>query len=223
MQSCVSASLSVCRRATRKERQREKMRERKDGYTHDSSRLLTPLSSSRPGSLHLVDSEFLARSFVIRYTLFISLNFQFFFFSLPLFLSPSPSLSILSWSYVSLLLHTSFFLLFLVLSLNMSASAENATNTPFPLAGSKDKDLPPLVSDAPPRVLIAGAGLGGLFLGILLERAGIPYEIFERAAEPRPLGKQSPLRMYCGRRTRKQTHDAFITHPSISFSFLFMP
>ncbi|KAG0282407.1 hypothetical protein BGZ96_000518 [Linnemannia gamsii] len=70
----------------------------------------------------------------------------------------------------------------------MSASAVNTTNTPFPLAESKDKDLPPFVSDAPPRVLIAGAGLGGLFLGILLERAGIPYEIFERAAEPRPLG-----------------------------------
>lgn len=44
-------------------------------------------------------------------------------------------------------------------------------------------------SDEPPRVLIAGAGLGGLFLGILLERAGIPYEIFERSTEMRPLGK----------------------------------
>lgn len=43
-------------------------------------------------------------------------------------------------------------------------------------------------SDEPPRVLIAGAGLGGLFLGILLERAGIPYEIFERSTEMRPLG-----------------------------------
>lgn len=44
-------------------------------------------------------------------------------------------------------------------------------------------------SDELPRVLIAGAGLGGLFLGIQLERAGIPYEIFERSTEMRPLGK----------------------------------
>ncbi|KAF9114753.1 hypothetical protein BGX30_006492, partial [Mortierella sp. GBA39] len=41
---------------------------------------------------------------------------------------------------------------------------------------------------APPRVLIAGAGLAGLFLGILLEKAGIPYEIFERTSEIKPLG-----------------------------------
>ncbi|KAG0293458.1 hypothetical protein BGZ96_002800 [Linnemannia gamsii] len=57
---------------------------------------------------------------------------------------------------------------------------------------SSGSDLPPLVTDRPPRVLIAGAGLGGLFLGILLEKAGIPYEIFERSAEPRPLGKLTP-------------------------------
>ncbi|KAG0313603.1 hypothetical protein BGZ99_008716 [Dissophora globulifera] len=39
-----------------------------------------------------------------------------------------------------------------------------------------------------PKVLIVGAGIGGLFLGILLERAGIEYEIFERAAQIKPLG-----------------------------------
>ncbi|KAG0054777.1 hypothetical protein BGZ83_010453 [Gryganskiella cystojenkinii] len=39
-----------------------------------------------------------------------------------------------------------------------------------------------------PRVLIAGAGIGGLFLGIVLERAGIPYEIYERAPEVRTVG-----------------------------------
>ncbi|KAG9070427.1 hypothetical protein KI688_007963 [Linnemannia hyalina] len=65
-----------------------------------------------------------------------------------------------------------------------------STNTtkPVPTGGFKGSDLPPLVTDRPPRVLIAGGGLGGLFLGILLEKAGIPYEIFERSAEIKPLG-----------------------------------
>ncbi|KAF9316722.1 hypothetical protein BG003_001633 [Podila horticola] len=44
-----------------------------------------------------------------------------------------------------------------------------------------------------PKVLIVGAGLGGITLGILLERAGIPYEIFERAAEVKPLGPSVTL------------------------------
>ncbi|KAF9114064.1 hypothetical protein BGX27_000195 [Mortierella sp. AM989] len=39
-----------------------------------------------------------------------------------------------------------------------------------------------------PVVLIAGAGIGGLMMGILLERACIPYQIFERAREIKPYG-----------------------------------
>ncbi|KAG9071681.1 hypothetical protein KI688_005894 [Linnemannia hyalina] len=39
-----------------------------------------------------------------------------------------------------------------------------------------------------PKVLIAGAGLAGLTLGMLLHKAGIPFEIYERAAEIKPLG-----------------------------------
>ncbi|KAH7056089.1 hypothetical protein BKA57DRAFT_500435 [Linnemannia elongata] len=39
-----------------------------------------------------------------------------------------------------------------------------------------------------PTVLIVGAGLGGLLLGALLERAEISYTIFERALVVRPLG-----------------------------------
>ncbi|KAG0373252.1 hypothetical protein BGX24_011950 [Mortierella sp. AD032] len=70
----------------------------------------------------------------------------------------------------------------------MSSSTERSTETPLPTTGFKGSNLPHLVTDDPPRVLIAGAGLAGLFLGILLEKAGIPYEIFERSAEIRPLG-----------------------------------
>ncbi|KAF9127565.1 hypothetical protein BGX30_014731 [Mortierella sp. GBA39] len=39
-----------------------------------------------------------------------------------------------------------------------------------------------------PKVLIAGGGLGGLSLGMLLQQTDIPYEIFERATEPKALG-----------------------------------
>ncbi|KAF9097531.1 hypothetical protein BGX23_008609 [Mortierella sp. AD031] len=39
-----------------------------------------------------------------------------------------------------------------------------------------------------PKVLIVGAGLGGLLLGALLERCNIPYTIFERATSVKPLG-----------------------------------
>ncbi|KAG0253558.1 hypothetical protein BG011_006303, partial [Mortierella polycephala] len=38
------------------------------------------------------------------------------------------------------------------------------------------------------KVLIVGAGLGGLILAALLERAGIQYEVFERAKKIIPLG-----------------------------------
>lgn len=45
------------------------------------------------------------------------------------------------------------------------------------------------VTNQPPHVLTSGAGLAGLFLGILLEKAGIPYDIYERATEIKPIGK----------------------------------
>jgi len=46
----------------------------------------------------------------------------------------------------------------------------------------------PQGSSSQPLVLIAGAGIGGLMLGTLLERIGIPYVIFERASKVKPLG-----------------------------------
>ncbi|ORZ08744.1 hypothetical protein BCR41DRAFT_388476 [Lobosporangium transversale] len=39
-----------------------------------------------------------------------------------------------------------------------------------------------------PKVMIVGAGIGGLFLGMLLESLGCPYHIYERATEHRALG-----------------------------------
>ncbi|KAF9330079.1 hypothetical protein BGZ91_000278 [Linnemannia elongata] len=39
-----------------------------------------------------------------------------------------------------------------------------------------------------PKVMIVGAGLGGLVLGILLEKMGIEYDIFERSAVCKPYG-----------------------------------
>ncbi|KAG0209585.1 hypothetical protein BGX28_010200 [Mortierella sp. GBA30] len=42
-----------------------------------------------------------------------------------------------------------------------------------------------------PRVIIAGAGIGGLTLAILLERANISYQVLERALEVKTLGKEA--------------------------------
>ncbi|KAF9090100.1 hypothetical protein BGX29_011675 [Mortierella sp. GBA35] len=39
-----------------------------------------------------------------------------------------------------------------------------------------------------PRIVVVGAGIGGLFMGILLERAGFTYQIFERASHVKALG-----------------------------------
>ncbi|KAF9935131.1 hypothetical protein FBU30_007510 [Linnemannia zychae] len=51
------------------------------------------------------------------------------------------------------------------------------------------KGSPKIASTDKPRVLIVGAGMGGLMLGALLEKSNVPYEIFERATSIKPLDK----------------------------------
>ncbi|KAF9107381.1 hypothetical protein BGX27_008773 [Mortierella sp. AM989] len=45
-----------------------------------------------------------------------------------------------------------------------------------------------MTSSDPPKVMIVGAGIGGLFLALLLERQKVPYMIYERTAEVKSLG-----------------------------------
>lgn len=40
-----------------------------------------------------------------------------------------------------------------------------------------------------PKVMIVGAGIGGVTLALLLLKANIPFSLFERAKEVKPLGK----------------------------------
>ncbi|KAG0070030.1 hypothetical protein BGZ90_012782 [Linnemannia elongata] len=47
---------------------------------------------------------------------------------------------------------------------------------------------PPLSDGKNANVMIIGAGLAGLLLAILLDKAGIPYQIYERAKGVKPLG-----------------------------------
>ncbi|GJJ74641.1 hypothetical protein EMPS_06999 [Entomortierella parvispora] len=53
--------------------------------------------------------------------------------------------------------------------------------------------LPNTSDDKNPHVMIVGAGLGGLMLAILLDKAGIPYQIYERASSVKPLGSVMSL------------------------------
>jgi hypothetical protein len=65
---------------------------------------------------------------------------------------------------------------------------------PEPVYVSTAKPRPPLTPEElenskKPKVIIVGAGLGGLTLAILLHKANIPFDVYERAREVIPLGK----------------------------------
>ena len=49
---------------------------------------------------------------------------------------------------------------------------------------------------SPPKVLIIGAGISGLTLAQLLRKQGIPFEIFERDANPSARGTGYALGLY---------------------------
>ncbi|KAG0365577.1 hypothetical protein BGZ54_006388 [Gamsiella multidivaricata] len=54
-------------------------------------------------------------------------------------------------------------------------------------------ERPLITPSQKPKVLIVGAGLCGLTLGILLEKAGVPYDIYERMTQVKPLGSALSL------------------------------
>lgn len=60
-------------------------------------------------------------------------------------------------------------------------------------------------SNRKPKVIIAGGGLGGLTLAILLHKANIDFEVLERAKEVKPLGE------------KKSTKSWYLSHGSLYF------
>lgn len=64
-------------------------------------------------------------------------------------------------------------------------NAEVCTSTATPRAPLTEEEWANMDK---PKVLIVGAGIGGLFLGNLLHKAKIPFLIFERAKEVKNLG-----------------------------------
>ncbi|KAG0009370.1 hypothetical protein BGZ80_002459, partial [Entomortierella chlamydospora] len=61
------------------------------------------------------------------------------------------------------------------------------------MSGPKNFSTYHTLNPSNPKIIIAGAGLGGLTLAILLEKASIDYVILERATALRPLGSATSL------------------------------
>lgn len=73
------------------------------------------------------------------------------------------------------------------------SSTPQTENDAAPKSLSTAKPKPPLTAEEwanmdKPKMLIVGAGIGGLFLGNLLHKAKVPFLIFERSNVVRNLG-----------------------------------
>lgn len=95
----------------------------------------------------------------------------------------------------------SSFLLYIKVK-RMSARDIKTSNAPEPkvYVSTAKRKLPltpeELANLDKPKVLIVGAGIGGITLGILLKKAGIDFTIYERAKEVKPLGKMAPIHLF---------------------------
>lgn len=71
------------------------------------------------------------------------------------------------------------------------ASASTLTSKPKVYLAASQLPLTPEEIDylSKPRVLISGAGIGGLTLAILLIKAGVPCQVLEKSYKVKPLGK----------------------------------
>lgn len=71
--------------------------------------------------------------------------------------------------------------------ISLLSTIQSSSFLTSPLDVGPSNCIPATLSNLP-RVLIVGAGIGGLTLAILLELAGIPYELFERYYENKAYG-----------------------------------
>lgn len=92
---------------------------------------------------------------------------------------------------------TLFYLSFFFCQLSFETHPHHLSH-PYPSFSHSDMEDNPAVTfkhdrslmyNKRPKVLVVGAGLGGMTLGTLLHKAGIPFDIYERASEVKPLGK----------------------------------